>query len=47
MSDISGGPDQIIFDRISERQTLRCIFDFAAVTVTFEEIEADEDPAQP
>ena len=38
MSAISGGPRQIIFDRISERQTLRCCFDFDTLTASFEEV---------
>jgi alpha-glucosidase len=35
MSDISGGPSQIIFDRVSDQQTLRCLFDFELLTATF------------
>ena len=38
MSDISGAAHQIIFDRISETQTLRCCFDFETLTASFEEI---------
>jgi len=39
MSDLSGDAHQIIFDRISKTQILRCCFDFKALTVTFEEVE--------
>ena len=38
MSEILGGPRQIIFDRISTQQTLHCCFDFDTLTVSFEEI---------
>lgn len=38
MSELSGGPKEIIFDRSSAHQTLRCTFDFASLTATFEEI---------
>ena len=38
MSALSGGPKQIIFDRISEQQTLRCCFDFDTLTASFEEV---------
>jgi len=38
MSDLSGPAHQIIFDRISDTQTLRCCFDFKALSATFEEI---------
>ena len=38
MSDVTGGAKQIVFDRISEQQTLRCTFDFESLTATFEEI---------
>ena len=38
MSSITGGPREIIFDRISETQTLRCKFDFELVKATFEEV---------
>lgn len=38
ISDITGGPRQIIFDRISDQQTLRCCFDFDTLTATFEEV---------
>ena len=39
MSDVSGDETTIIFDRISETQTLRCCFDFTALTATFKEID--------
>jgi len=39
MSDVTGDEHQIIFDRISETQTLRCCFDFTALTATFKEID--------
>ena len=39
MSDLSGEAHQIIFDRISETQTLRFCFDFKALTMTFEEVK--------
>ena len=38
MTTLSGNQRQIIFDRISERQTLRCCFDFESLTASFEEI---------
>ena len=38
MSSITGGTAQIMFDRISDLQTLRCSFDFESLTATFEEI---------
>ena len=38
MSALSGDASQIVFDRISEKQTLRCVFDFESLTATFEEI---------
>ncbi len=38
MSSIAGGPAEIIFDRISETQILRCKFDFELVKATFEEV---------
>lgn len=38
MSELTGGPKQIIFDRVSEHQTLRCLFDFDSLTAIFEEI---------
>ena len=38
MSELSGDDSQIIFDRISDEQTLRCCFDFKTLTASFEEI---------
>ena len=38
MSKLSGSQRQIIFDRISVQQTLRCCFDFDSLTASFEEI---------
>ncbi len=38
MSEVTGGAGQIIFDRISEQQTLRCCFDFELLTAVFEEV---------
>jgi alpha-glucosidase len=38
MSELSGNSNQIIFDRLSDKQTLRCCFDFETLTATFEEI---------
>ena len=38
MSELTGDASQIVFDRVSEQQTLRCLFDFDSLTVTFEEI---------
>ena len=38
MSPITGGPRQIIFDRVSESQTLRCWFDFDELAAGFEEV---------
>ncbi|MGC6517182.1 MAG: alpha-amylase family glycosyl hydrolase [Candidatus Puniceispirillaceae bacterium] len=38
MSSLSGEAHQIIFDRISHTQTLRCCFDFKTLTATFEEV---------
>ena len=38
MSELSGEDHQIVFDRISDTQTLRCCFDFKTLTATFEEI---------
>ncbi len=37
MSEITGNAHQIIFDRISDQQTLRCCFDFKSLVATFEE----------
>jgi len=38
MSDLSGGATQIVFNRVSEQQTLRCCFDFETLTASFEEV---------
>jgi len=38
MSALSGGPREIIFERISDEQTLRCRFDFDTLTASFEEM---------
>ena len=38
MTLLSGSDRQIIFDRISDQQTLRCCFDFDGLTASFEEI---------
>ena len=38
MSEPSGGPNRIVFDRISEQQTIRCSFDFDTLTAAFEEV---------
>ena len=38
MTAVSGGPKQIIFDRIGVQQTLRCCFDFDALSASFEEV---------
>ena len=38
MSDVSGDANSIVFDRISENQTLRCRFDFKTLAATFEEV---------
>ena len=39
MSEVSGGPKEIIFDRMSDSQKLRCKFDFEMVKATFEEVK--------
>ena len=39
MSKVSGGPKEIIFDRVSNYQKLRCKFDFEMVKATFEEVK--------
>ena len=39
MSALTGGAHQIKFDRIYDTQTLRCSFDFKALTATFEEVK--------
>ena len=41
MSEISGGSREIIFDRVSNYQKIRCKFDFEKVKATFEEVEND------
>ncbi len=38
MSDISGDDHTLIFDRVSEAQTIRCTFDFDTLTAHFEEL---------
>ena len=38
MTELSGGAKQIVFDRVSDKQTLRCNFDFENLTATFEDI---------
>lgn len=38
MTDVTGGPNQIIFDRVSKDQSLRCCFDFETLTASFEEL---------
>lgn len=38
MGPISGGKRQIIFDRLSDQQTLRCCFDFDGLEASFREI---------
>lgn len=38
MRVVTGSPNQIVFDRASSSQTLRCQFDFETLTATFEEI---------
>ena len=38
MSDLSGSDTEIIFDRVSPTQTLRCVFDFENLTATFKEV---------
>ena len=38
MTEITGNAHQIVFDRVSEQQTLRCTFDFQSLTADFEEI---------
>jgi len=38
MSELTGSRTQIVFDRLSDQQTLRCSFDFVSLTATFEEI---------
>ncbi len=38
MTQVTGTARQIVFDRVSEQQTLRCTFDFDSLTATFEDI---------
>jgi len=38
MSEVTGGPHEIVFDRISSQQTLRCTFDFQSLTSAFAEL---------
>ena len=38
MSDVTGDAKTIVFDRISDQQTLRCNFDFETLIATFEEL---------
>ncbi len=38
MSELTGSAAQIVFDRKSPQQTLRCSFDFESLTATFEDI---------
>ena len=38
MSALSGGPRQIIFDRVSPEQVLHCCFDFDTLTASYEDI---------
>ena len=38
MSELTGGPNQIVFDRLSDDQTLRCCFDFETLQATFEDL---------
>jgi alpha-glucosidase len=38
MTPLSGGKKQIVFDRISDAQVLRCSFDFDKLTASFEEV---------
>lgn len=38
MSVVSGDAHTLVFDRISDAQTLRCTFDFDTLTASFEEI---------
>ena len=39
MSEVSSGSREIIFDRVSKYQNLRCKFDFEMVKATFEEVK--------
>ena len=38
MSAVSGDERTLVFDRISDAQTLRCTFDFDTLSASFEEI---------
>jgi len=38
MSEITGTENQIVFDRVSDQQTLRCVFDFESLLATFETV---------
>ena len=38
MSEVTGNQKELVFDRISEQQSLRCNFDFESLTATFKEI---------
>ena len=38
MTLVAGGPKEIVFDRISEAQNLRCRFDFETLTASIAEI---------
>ena len=38
MTEVTGNAHQIVFDRVSEQQTLRCTFDFQSLSAVFEEI---------
>jgi len=38
MTELTGGPKKIVFDRLADQQSLRCSFDFESLTATFEEI---------
>ena len=38
MTKLKGGEKQIIFDRKTDKQTLRCIFDFEQLIAEFREI---------
>jgi len=38
MTELTGGPREIVFDRVSDQQTLRCCFDFDTLKATFETV---------
>jgi len=38
VTEVTGGPRHILFDRISDAQTLRCMFDFDTLSASFEEV---------